>query len=275
MSKIQVVIEKLAVIKELWDAGSSYFEKSVPNDFFRLMDKMAFLTSDFLGLDSSGEILDNTEKIAEAILSLTNVIMWGLLLFYGFRSIFSYFISKKVDVPWKAFIRIIVFGVFANASFFICYTGIFFAENSTEYVKSYVGDNNFSFSILEEYVEVNAEVDDEERDVYSMEILISVCLYFSTFLTAVCLGGRYILLKVLILLSPVFFLLGGFRFSEKIFCMWCKTFFVLLFMQVFFACFLGSLNLLNIDNDMFLQILICSTLFIFCKNIFCFLKLYH
>ena len=34
MSKIQAIVEKLAVIKELWDTGSTYFGKSVPDDFF-------------------------------------------------------------------------------------------------------------------------------------------------------------------------------------------------------------------------------------------------
>jgi len=272
MGKILAIGEALIVFKELWDSTSEFFSKSVPNDFYKMMDKAAFLTSEFLGIDSYGNFSDKTEKIAEAIMNLSCLVIWGVLLFFGFKSLFAYFLSKKTDIPWKFFIRMIIFGVLANASFFICYTGVFLTENCTEYIRSYVGADNVSFSFLEKYEK--SDIDDEEEvDVYVTDALISVFIYFSTFFTAVCLAGRYILIKVLILLSPVFFVLGGLRCGEKIFFGWCRSFFSLLFMQVLLCVALGIFSFSGMRSELFSQILCCAILLVFCRNIFGFLKL--
>lgn len=270
MGKAQAVGEAIIVLKEIFDFGSSYFSETIPSEIYKLMDKLAFLNSGFLGINSKGEILDKVDKMASAILNLTNIVMWGILLFYGFKSLFSYFLSKHVDVPWKFFVRMIVFGILANASFFICYTGVFFAENCTDYIRSYVGEDKISFSFLEEHIATDLDNEQDENDIYNMDFLISVFLYFITFFTAVCLGGRYLLIRMLILLSPLFFLFGGLKCSEKIFYKWCKNFFVLLFMQIFFCCVLGIVNSLNMEENLFSQILICSCLFILCKNVLSF-----
>jgi len=273
MSKASDISEMLIVVKEIWESASGFFSEAGLDDLYEVMDKTAFLTSKFLEIGANGEFLDETQKIAEAILNLSNLVIWGVLLFFGFKSLFSYFLSKKVDVPWKFFIRMIVFGVFANASFFICYTGVFLAENCTDYIRSYVGEDKISFSFLEEYSGGEIDSDEEEIDAYTLDSLVTGFIYFSTFVTAVCLGGRYILIKVLMLLSPIFFILGGLKCSEKIFYKWCKCFIVLLFMQIFFCSVLGIFNSLSDGNKLVLQILICSTMLILSKNIFCFLNL--
>ena len=167
--------EVIIIIKELWEGASDIFSENVPGELYDVMDKMTFLTSKFLAIDSSGEFLDKTNNIAEAIMGLANLFIWGVLLFSGFKSLFSYFLSKKVEMPWKFFIRMIVFGVFANASFFICYTGVFLTENCTEYIRSYVGESNISFSFLEYYVGGEIEdSDEEETDIYTVDVLISI-----------------------------------------------------------------------------------------------------
>lgn len=271
MGKILAVGEAVVVIKELWNSASDFFEKLVPKDFYKMLDDIAFLDAKFLEVSSDGKMLDNSAKIAEAILNLSNFVIWGILLFYAFKSIFAYFISKNSDVPWKFFIRIIIFGILANASVFICYTGIFLTENSTEYLREYIGKDKVSFSILEDYI-VEEELGQEE-EVYTFDAIMSIFIYFSTFFLSICLGGRYILLKTLILFSPIFFILGGFKDSEKIFFSWCKKIVFLLFMQLFLCVILGVVNLCDSDEKLFSQLLICSMLFLISKNTVRFLNL--
>ncbi len=277
MNKIVAIVEALDCLKGLWNSTSELLAEVMPNNFYELMDKFAFLNANFLYIESSGKFLDKTQNIANAIMNLSNFVIWGILLFFGFKSLFSYFISQKVDVPWKMFIRIIIFGVLANSAFFICYSGVFFAENCTNYIRGYVGESNTSFAFLEECVDKNdfdTEKDEESQlNIYTVDALISLFIFFSSFLLSVFLCGRYILLRVLILLSPVSFLVCGIKDGERIFIRWCKGFCSLLFMQAFFAVSLGIVNFTNIKDDTMFGILVCALLLLFNKFVFRFLKL--
>ena len=283
MDKILIIGEAIMVLKETWNSASDIFSKAIPNNFYEIINSLLFLTCKNIGIGANGSFIDKTQKLASSIMGLCSIIMWAVLLFYGFRSLFAYFLSKKVDMPWKTFIRLIVFGILANSAFFISYTGVYFVENITEYIKQSVGEKNVSFSFLEEYiqendVEENVENLDEEEssnNIYTVDALISLFTYFSSFLVAVCLGGRYVLIKFLILFSPIFFIFGGFKFTEKIFFAWCKKFLLLLFLQIFFASFLAFCNLHDKGNDLISQFLICGMLLVICKNIIFFLKLSH
>lgn len=275
MGKAIAIGEIIFILKEMWDSTSDFFMESIPNDFYKSIDKMAFISSDILNIGNNGEFLDKTQNIANAVMNLSNLLIWGVLLFYGFRCLFNYLWTKTVDIPWKFFMRIIVFGIFANASFFICYIGVFFTENCTEYIREYCGEDKISFRFLEEYMsDTDIESDLEgESNIYTFDVLISIFIYFLTFFAAVCLAGRYILIKVLILLSPLFFIFGGAKFSEKIFFKWCRIFFSLLCGQIIFCIVLGVVNLSNFSNELILPVLICATLFIICKYIVTFLNL--
>lgn len=276
MGKLVAIGEAIIVIKEVWDSASDIFIEFVPDNFYKSMDDFAFLNSKFLSISSNGHFLDGTEKIADAVLNLSNLVIWIVLLFYGFRSLFGYFLSKKVDIPWKFFIRMIVFGILANSAFFICYSGVFFTENITEYIREYVGKNNSSFCVFDEYIDSdvmeNSE-EDGESSIYTIEALMSIFAYFSSIFFIICLGGRYILIKVLILTSPIFFIIGGVRGDEKIFYKWCKAFFVLLSMQIFICVIISVFNLANIGNELYSQVAICAILLVLCRNIFKFLIL--
>lgn len=281
MDKIIAVGEAVMVLKELWNSASDLFSKVVPDNFYEVINSLLFLTCRTLGLGSSGNFIDKTQKLASSIMNLSSIVTWGILLFYGFKSLFAYFLSKRVDMPWKFFIRLIIFGILANSAFFISYTGVYFVENITGYIKESVGEEKASFSFLREYFEENnleEDIEDLEEEenkdkVCTINALISLFTYFSSFFLAICLGGRYIFIKSLILFSPIFFIFGGFKSTEKIFFTWCKNFSILIFLQIFFEIILIVCNLHNEDNNLVSQMLICGMLLIMSKNIISFLKL--
>lgn len=273
MDKIIAAGELFSALKDFFTSISDSFSGSIPNNFYEMMNKMAFLTSEILSIDSNGKIFDKSYGLATSITNLANIVIWGILIFYGFKSMFAYFISKKPDIPWKFFIRMIVFGILANSSFFICYTGIFFAENFTEYLRRGVGEYDISFNFLEECT-ANDELNcDEEKSIYDFDVLISVFLYFFTFFTALCLGGRFILIKVLILISPIFFVFGGFKESEKLFVKWCKTFAGLIFFQILICIILGVSRFCSFGDILSSKVFACALLLLSCKSIVNFFKL--
>lgn len=268
------LVEILIAGKEIIDSFSDLMVEAMPDNFCDVLNELAFLNADFLGIASNGTLQGKLQDVAYAIKNLSNLLIWGILLFVGFKCVFSYFISKKEEVPWRFFVRMIIFGILANSSIFICYTGVFLTENCTEYIREYSGKNNISFSFLEEYFEKTDELNEEENmDIYTFDALVSSFIYFSSFFTAICLGARFILIKSLILLSPLFFIAGGSKSSEKIFFKWCKIFFSLIFLQIIFCAVLGVTKFAIKGDDLISSVLVCGILLVFCKNIISFLKL--
>lgn len=273
MSKITAIAEFAIVAGEVVDTVSDFFSETVSSEFFKMLNDFAFLNAKFLGINEKGKFFDGTEVILRGVLNLTSVFLWGILLFFCFKSIFSYFLSKKVDIPWKIFVRGVVFWILANASTFICFSGIFFAENLTEYIREYVGKKVVTFEIIEENIVDIEPSDDEEVDVFDFNKLLSVFVYFSSFALSISLGIRYLIIKALIILSPIFFCFGIIKSTEKIFFLWGKMFLGLVFLQFIYAVILGIVSNINFGATLYFNVLICAMEILFCKGIFSFLKL--
>lgn len=265
MSKLEGVIEGIIAAKEIIGGISDFFSTSISQGFYGCLDELTFLTNKLLGLDLTAGIIDSTKGLSECISDLCVVVLFCILLFYGFCSLFQYFFSKQIEIPWKMFIRLVVFFALSNMAVLICYTTIFFTENITEYVISSC-DEEISFSMFEvnQYdLELNEKV--EEIDIFSMEDLFKISSYILIFIVAVAMGCRFILIKIIIIFSPILFIFGGLKITEKIFFKSSILFLKLLGCQVIVAITLAIFINLNFDETIILQVFFVSTLFLFIK----------
>ena len=258
MGKLESITAIILAGKEVFEGVADFFKVSISGDFYKSLDKITFLTNETLGLSSSGSIIDATKSIGEAVCSLSNIVIWAFLLVYGFCSLFQYFLSKKVTVPWKMFIRSIVFLAFVNAAFFICYTLVFFTENITEYIVSYSGDD-ISFAFFDnDNMKIDKEI--EEIDVLDMDDLMKLSSYFFLFAFSIILGMRFLLIKTIIIFSPIILCFGCFELTEKVFFKVGVLFLKLLFYQVFITVVLEILSNVNFSEDGILNILFLATM---------------
>lgn len=260
MGKVEAIAAIAFSGKEIIEGIFDFFKKSVSSDFYNSLDKLTFLTNSSLGLSETGSIVDDSRVFGEAICNLSNIVIWGILLIYGFLLLFQYFLSKKIEIPWKMFIRAIIFLVFANAAFFICYSLVFFAENITEYIREFTG-GGIDFSVLNnDTIKIKESM--EEMNVFNMEDLMKITSYFLIFILSITLGMRFILIKAMIIFSPVIFCLGCFDLTEKIFFKIGALFIKLIFYQVFIVVILGVFSKVNFAGDSILSILSISTIFL-------------
>lgn len=262
MGKIEAVTATVIGIKEVIDGISIFFTNSIPKDYYKSLDELTFLNNKTLGLDSYGNIFDSSKIIGDGIYNLSNIIIWGILLFYGFVSIFGYFLSGKIELPWKTIIRTVIFGVLINTSFFICYSAVYFTENITEYLIDYCGGET-SFLYLENMSrELDMEIEDEigENYIFSMEELMKISSYILIFLFNIVMGMRFILLKIIIIFSPVIFAFGCSKLTEKIFLKCSKLFLRLLTYQIIIVIILEIFSELNFTKDYILQIILISVM---------------
>lgn len=264
MGKLEVVIATLMALKEAGEEISDCFSVSISEDFYSALDKITFLTNKSLGLGSNGTITDSTAMLGNATCGLGNLIIWGILLYYCFCSLFQYFLSREVEIPWKVFIRSIIFGILINSSFFVCYSAVYFTENITLYISEYCGGKT-SFSYIENSkseLDLEAEEDIEEIDIFSMDELIEIVAYFMTFILGIVLGARFIFLKAIIILSPLLFAFGCSKVTEKIFIKSGRLFLKLLVYQIVVVVILEIFKNLNFTENAILQILLVSTMLI-------------
>jgi len=250
MGKVNAIIEIAIVAEEIVETVSDFFSGTVSDEFYETLNKFTFLTTDLFKINNVGKFIGSEARAANTITNLVQVFLWGLLLFYGFRCLFSYFLSKKIDMPWQTFIRTIIFMVLINSAYFICFSGVFLSENITSYIREFLGRDMISFEVFDEAI--NRIDVCEDNDVFNIESFSIICAYFSIFVMFVFLGARFLILKILILSAPLFFCFGAFKNTEKIFYRWLKIFVSFLLFEILICLLIFSVNgLKEVDTAIF------------------------
>ncbi len=269
MGKIEAIIASIMAIKEGADELGKLFSVTISGKFYSAMDKITFLDSKALGIGSNGKIIDGTSTLGEAVCNLSNLVIWGVLLLYCFYGLFHYFLSRKFEMPMKVFIRSVVFGILVNSAFFICFSAVYFTENITQYIIEFCGgETSFCyFENAKDDLQLEVDTDSDNVNIFTAEDLIKVSNYFMTFVLGIMLGIRFILIKVLIILSPIFFALGCSTITEK----WLKSgvilFLKLLSFQVVAVIVLEIFKKINFGEEAILQIMLISAMLLSVKAI--------
>lgn len=262
MGKLETVIATGITIKEGVNEILDLFDISISSKYYESLDTLTFLDSKILGLGSDGKIIDSTKIIGEAIYNLSNLVIWGIIIYYLFLSLFSYFLSKKVEMPWQIFIRNVICGVLINASFFICYSAVYLTENATCYITESCGGNT-SFAYLEDKsYELDMVVNEEIENVFIMDELIKIAMYISLLFLNIVTGIRFIVIKLFILFSPLIFALGCSKSTEKTMFKLITMFIKLLVYQIIIAVILEIVLRVNFIEETILRVLIISTMLI-------------
>lgn len=225
---------------------------SIDNNLYSILDNIVFLNED-LFKDSYFQSIFGTNS-SSGILIISNSLLIGFLLYYSIKLFLSYYSQSQVERPYQFLFKIIIIGIVMNNSYFICEK--FLSINSL--ISSAIiniGENIFSKSIgFESFInELNKviSINGNSFDLFSLDgILKSFCtigllnLVFSYSL-------RYIMVKVLILLSPFAFLSLSLINSSWFFKTWFRSLLSLLFLQSLVALILLIIFSLNFNKDIF------------------------
>lgn len=239
------------------DTINSIFEtllSSIDNHLYEVLDKITFVGPEIL-TDKNFEKIFGTST-SNGILLIANSLLFGFLLYYGFRFLMSYLTYQKVDTPGSFFIKIIFFGICMNFSFFIVQ---FFLELNFNigYALQSLGENLFQktpcFSELITTINTHFSIDHSSLNIFSLEGLIKGTLSISLVNLVFSYSLRYIMIKVFVLLSPFAFLSLSLEATSWFFRSWLKNLFSLLFIQIIallvllilFSLDFSSSNLLN------------------------------
>ncbi len=241
---------------------------SIDNNVYAILDDFTFINSDILNDSYFSKIFGLSS--GTGILIVSNALVFGILIYYGFRLIFSHLGITEAERPSKFIFRLIIFGICMNFSLFICDEIIYINSLFSNTIRL-IGENTLDFSInfstlinkLNSIISVNTDA----LDIFSLDGIIKTLVSFGILNLVITYSIRYVLVKVFVLLSPFAFLTLTTKQTSIIFKSWIKAFLSLLLIQDFVAIVLLLIFSLDLSpKNLFSKFILIAAIFILIKS---------
>lgn len=218
------------------DTINTIFENlfsSIDNTLYSLLDELTFINSDILTDKYFQEILGTSTS--SGILLIANTLLFGFLLYYAIKYLLSHMTYDRIDKPSSFFIKMVLYAICMNSSFFIVELFIDFMSNVSLVIRS-IGEDLFNesicFSSLITNINTNIAIDTSSLNIFTIDGLIKSVLSVSLLNLVFSYSLRYILVKVFVLITPFAFLSLILSNTSWFFKAWLKNLFSLLFIQI-------------------------------------------
>lgn len=184
--------------------------------------------------------------------------------------LFSYLTFSQVQKPGQFIFKLILCVIFLNSSSAICYVLIFIFSSISLAIRN-IGENifniNICFSTLLEKLNLISQT--EGFNLFTFEGLIKSLLSFGFLNLTVSYSLRYIMVKVLILISPFAILSISVDKFNWIFKSWFKLFLSSLFLQILVSIILLITFSISFDSSISSQLLYLGSIYALIKaNVF-------
>ena len=90
---------------------------SIDNNLYSVLDEITFVNSSILDDKNFTNLFGSSTS--QGILLIANSLLLGFILYYSFRYLMSHITYHRVDSPFSFIIKLVVFGICMNFSFFI------------------------------------------------------------------------------------------------------------------------------------------------------------
>ena len=222
---------------------------SIDNNLYSLLDNITFIDSNILA-DKNFEKIFGTSS-SNGLLLISNSLIFGFILYFAIKYLLSHLTYTRIDNPSSFIFKLILYGICMNFSFFILELLLDLNYNIT-YAIQCLGENLFNkkicFSELISTINTNISVDTSSLNIFSIDGLIKSTLTISLLNLVFSYSFRYVMIKVLILLSPFAFLCLSLNSTKPFFTIWLKNLFSLLFIQIIVAIVLVLLFSMNYSS---------------------------
>lgn len=206
---------------------------SIDNNLYSALDDITFISSDILN-DKNFENIFGTSS-SNGILLISNSLLIAFIIYFSIRYLLAHLIYAKIDTPLSFIIKLIIFGIGMNFSFFLVKLILDLNSNISLAIRN-LGESlfnkNICFSELITNINSNIYINTNSLDVFSLDGLLKTTLTISLLNLVFSYSFRYIMIKILVLLSPFSFLCLTLDSTKIFFKIWFKNLFSLLFIQI-------------------------------------------
>lgn len=235
---------------------------SIDNTVYSTLDRLAFIDTNIFNNSFFNKILGNNSS--KSLLIIANSLLFAVCLYYCFKLIYSYLSGTGIEKPYQFIFKLLIFGIFMNFSYYICEFFIYFTDLISDAIRS-IGPTSFdniSFSGLIENLNSEISIDSTAFNIFSFDGLLKSIISISFINLLFTYSLRYIMVKVIILLTPFAFLTLINTSSSWFFKAWLKIFLSLLFVQPFISLTLLVIFTLDFSNtDIFSRILCIGSMY--------------
>ena len=227
-------IDIVSVITEAINTLFSSLFSSIDNNIYSILDDITFIDSSIISDNTFKNLIGVSAN--EGILIVSNILLFGIILYYSISRIIAYFTGSEVQGTLQFIFRMIIFGIFMNFSYFICEQFININSLISLAIRN-LGENIFSKNICFSTLisEINYTVSTTSFNLFSMDGIIKSFISIGLFNLIFSYSLRYILIKVFVLLTP-FSILSLINYKTKwFFSSWFRILFSLLFLQIFIS----------------------------------------
>ena len=251
---IEIIVETINTI-------CSNLFSSIDRTIFPLLDQLVFVDKRILDV---GDKMDKIFSLSpnEGVLLLANCLFTAFVLYYSVRLIIAQLTGGKIESPAKFFMRAFLAGVAMNYSLSIC-TFLIDATNSVSTFFCKLGKEIFKKEIsFEVLISTLSNVTVDSVDMLSLDGILFGMLSISSFALVISFAYRYILIKVLVILSPFAILCLSNASTEGFFKSWFKSLLSLLILQIIISIILLIPYALirETSNDLFNKVLLVGSI---------------
>lgn len=237
---------------------------SIDNSIYSMLDHITFISENIF----EDKLLKSILNPFSGIIIIANSLLVGFVIYYCFRLMLSYYSGNGIEKPNQFLVKAIICAICINYSLFFC-TEIIKINNLISDSFCQLGYNickkeiSFNTLILETNNFINLE---NNFNIFSFNGLLKSSISIGMINLLFSYSIRYILIKILILLSPFAILSLIMQATSWVFKIWLRTFISLLLLQSFVALILLIIFMINISvTDILSQISYISALFILSK----------
>lgn len=236
---------------------------SIDNNLYLILDDITFISADILNDSYFEKILGS--QTSNGIILICNALIIGIVLYHVVTSLFSNITFNKPLNHGKFILRLVVFSIIMNFSPFICSIILDLVSMVSLAIRN-IGEvlfnKNICFTTLIQEINSVVSVDNSSLNLFSLDGLIKAFISIGLLNLVFSYSLRYILVKLLILLSP-FAIMS--LISEKtswFFSSWIKAILSLLFIQIIVALILLLIFSLNLSSqDLFTKLLLLGSIY--------------
>lgn len=223
---------------------------SIDNSLYGILDSITFINTDIIHNNLFINILGNNSS--EGILLICNSLVIGFIIYFSINYLLSHLIYSQSETPKQFIFRAIIFIAIMNSSLWICEEIILINSLVTDSISS-IGNTLFNsevtFSKFINNLNGNIYLNSNEFNILSFDGLIKSFSTFGLLNLIFTYSLRYILIQILVLISPFAFISLLNQKSSFFFRVWLKSFISLLIVQVFISLVLLLSYTIDINSN--------------------------
>ena len=236
---------------------------SVDNSVYETLDDLAFINVTIFDTSFFHNIFGDGNS--NGLIIIANSLLFAVCIYYCFKLLYSYFTGAQIERPYQFVFKLLIFGIIINSCQLICEGFIYINSVISAAIRD-VGKELFEeeicFSSLIQNLNSVITVDSASFNVFSFDGLLKSLISISFINLLFSYSLRYIMIQVLILLTPFAFLTLINQSTSSFFKAWLKTFLALLFIQPFISIILLIVFALDFaDSDIATKILCIGSIY--------------